>query len=96
MDKKEKPVTYLFVFPNVDGAREFYLRKGELGLTTEKECHELLVQMAKEGKMLRVQSTTKTTDEFIAAFRRQGFKLLDARKSKKKSWQDKLIGWLFK
>jgi len=79
MSKKEK-VTTLFIFANVDRAMEYYTRKEELGLTTEAECHELLMTMAREGKMDKVQQTHRTADQWLKDTRSKGFKIKDLRK----------------
>jgi len=66
-----------FQFKEHEYVAEFYRRRDEMGLTTEEECHNLLMTMAEEGKMSAVFDTKKTIQEWKDAKQKQGFKILD-------------------
>ncbi len=68
-----------FIFKDHDAAIEYYERKEAMDLKTEKECHELLLQMAREGKMKSIFSNNRTPDEWLADQRKAGFKIDDWR-----------------
>jgi len=71
-----------FVFKNHNMAREYIKRRDELGLKTDKECHDLLLAMAIEGKMAKVFSNKRTPDQWLADQRKKGFKIDDQRRSR--------------
>lgn len=89
-EEEMKKKTGVFVMtPEV--AIEFYKRKAELGLTTEKECVRLLARMALEGKMQSVYETSRTKEQITQDYNEK-FNVLDLRK--KATFWSKLKHWL--
>ena len=76
------PLTILWEFRDIDAAQEFYQRKDELKLTTEKQCHLLLEKMAQEGKMKSIRTTKRTPEKVVEDYREKGFNILDKRGKK--------------
>lgn len=57
-------------------AEEFWKRVIERKADTEKERHEILLELAQEGKMLSVSQTKRTKEEYLVDLSKE-FKVLD-------------------
>lgn len=56
----------MFAFElTLDVAMEFYKRKAALNAITEEQCWHILMQMAQEGLIAKVEATTETKEQYI-------------------------------
>lgn len=67
---------FLFEFNDLDAAIRFYQVCAELGLNTEEERQEILINFVEYGEIKRVQFTERTKDQYVEDMSRE-FNVLD-------------------